>query len=391
MTPPASRSFRCPVRRVMMTTDAVGGVWTYSLELARALGEHGVEVFLAAMGALPNSNQRAEAGRVENVRLVESSFRLEWMRDSWDDVQRAGEWLLSLEDCVTPDVIHLNGYCHAALPWHAPVLSVGHSCVLSWWLAVKGEPAPATWDRYGREVKRGLHAADMVVAPSAAMLRKLEENYGPFGRSRVIPNARMPERFIPSVKEPFVLSAGRLWDEAKNVALLARVAPRLPWPVYVAGDAKHPNGAERRIRNVHALGPLPSERLAAWLGRASIFVLPARYEPFGLSILEAALSGCALVLGDIPSLRENWEGVARFVPPDDEASLESAIKGLIRNESMREALSHLGRLRALEFTPRRMAAGYLSAYREVMQSHQRFDPELSPVRLIAACNAPRLN
>ncbi len=33
--------------------------------------------------------------------------------------------------------------------------------------------------------------------------------------------------------------------------------------------------------------------------------LPARYEPFGLSVLEAALSGCALVLGDIPSLRES--------------------------------------------------------------------------------------
>ena len=52
------------------------------------------------------------------------------------------------------------------------------------------------------------------------------------------------------------------------------------------------------------------------MGRAAIYALPARYEPFGLSILEAALSGCALVIGDIPSLREIWADAALFVPSD---------------------------------------------------------------------------
>src|SRR5690625_7216151 len=36
-----------------------------------------------------------------------------------------------------------------------------------------------------------------------------------------------------------------------------------------------------------------------WLRQASVFVMPSRYEPFGLSVLEAALSGCALILSDI--------------------------------------------------------------------------------------------
>ena len=46
-------------------------------------------------------------------------------------------------------------------------------------------------------------------------------------------------------------------------------------------------------------GQLTTAEVRNVINTASIYALPARYEPFGLSILEAALSGCALVLGDI--------------------------------------------------------------------------------------------
>ena len=39
----------------------------------------------------------------------------------------------------------------------------------------------------------------------------------------------------------------------------------------------------------------------------------ARYEPFGLAVLEAAQAGMRLVLSDIPSFRELWDGAATFV------------------------------------------------------------------------------
>ena len=44
-----------------------------------------------------------------------------------------------------------------------------------------------------------------------------------------------------------------------------------------------------------------------------IFVSVSRYEPFGLAVLEAAHAGCALVLSDIPTFRELWQGAASFV------------------------------------------------------------------------------
>jgi glycosyltransferase involved in cell wall biosynthesis len=359
------------IRRVLMTTDTVGGVWTYALELCRALDRQGVEVALATMGSPLDASQAAEAAALPNLQVHESAYRLEWMREPWEDVDAAGDWLLDLERRTAPEVVHLNDYCHGHLPFAAPVLVVGHSCVLSWWRAVKGEAAPADWETYARRVARGLRDAGLVAAPTAAMLRSLEDLYGPFQHARVIPNGRRAELFPPLAKEPIVLGAGRLWDEAKNVAALARVAPRLSWPVLVAGDGEHPDGGRNGLEDLRPLGRLAPADLASWLGRASIYALPARYEPFGLSILEGALAGCALVLGDVESLRELWDGCALFVPPDDDGALEEALNVLIRDAVQRRRLARESRRRALGFTPERMALGYLQAYREAGQPRRR--------------------
>ncbi|MFP4104326.1 glycosyltransferase family 4 protein, partial [Coleofasciculus sp.] len=114
------------------------------------------------------------------------------------------------------------------------------------------------------------------------------------------------------------------------------------------------------------LGRLSAKEMAFWYARASIYVLPARYEPFGLSVLEAALSGCALVLGDIPSLREIWQNVAVFVPPDNRDALKDAIEGLITDSAKRDQLASLARDRALTFTPQPMAKGYLNTYQALI-------------------------
>src|SRR6476619_4388959 len=146
----------------------------------------------------------------------------------------------------------------------------------------------------------------------------------------------------------------------------------LPWPIRVAGDVDHPDGRSEEVTSQTAeqrtkwLGKLSEAQMADWFGRASIYALPAKYEPFGLSVLEAALSGCALVLGDIPSLRENWNGAALFVPPDDADALERASTELIGNERLRNGLAGSAMGRALAFTPERMAAGYLCAYHQLL-------------------------
>lgn len=357
-------------KKVLMTADTVGGVWTYAVELARSLHKQDVHVALATMGAPLNRDQCETLGEIPDVEVYESSFKLEWMQDAWKEVDLAGAWLLELEESLQPDIVHLNGYVHAALPWHAPTVVVGHSCVLSWWLAVRGEAAPGMWCTYRRRVTRGLQAADAVVAPSKAMVAMLNQNYGPLDM-RVIANGRDPQLFSPLEKEPFVLVVGRVWDEGKNIAALAHVAPHLSWPVYIAGEQSHPDGGVAEQENVCYLGSLPVSSLSDWMGRAPVYALPARYEPFGLSILEAGLSGCALVLGDIPSLRENWDDCAVFVPPNDTEALQMAVEELIQDPDRREALGLCARARAVQFTPERMASAYLALYSELIVANSK--------------------
>ena len=372
-------------KRILMTADTVGGVWTYALELAGALCEEGVKVALATMGAKMTPQQREAAGQIRNLEVFESSFKLEWMLEPWEDVSEAGRWLMELEERLKPDVVHLNGYVHGALPWRAPTLVVGHSCCLSWYQAVYQQAVPAgQWDRYREEVTRGIQAANFVVAPSSAMLAALNRHYGSIVNGRVIPNGRNPTVFHPAGKREFCIAAGRIWDEAKNISALIRIADKLLCPVYVAGETQHPDPeiqanregrsqAESILhppRNVRKLGHLSQEVLADWFAQAAIYVLPARYEPFGLSVLEAALSGCAMVLGDIPSLREIWGDAAVFVSPDDPEAIAAAINALITGVARRRQLAKMARDRAVEFTPQRMATSYLEAYQQLIV-HQK--------------------
>ena len=338
--------------RVLMTADAVGGVWTYALELARGLASAGLSTTIATMGP---EDLKPDAGDVTGLEIVSSDFALERMDDSWRDLERAGQWLLDLEARVNPIIIHLNGFAHGTLPWRAPFVMVGHSCMLSWADAVGETLDPQRQDRYRATVRAGLRAADWLVAPSGAMLAQLRHHYGPLPRASAIWNGRTAATFLPLHKEPLILTGGPLWDRAKNIEAIAAIAPLLDWPVAALGEGSAGPA-------VHHLGRLAERDVAGWLGRASIFALPARYEPFGLLPLEAALAGCALVVGDIPSLREIWCDAADYVDCDDRTALKRAIEALIDDSRRRTARAEAARARALELTPARMTCEYITAY-----------------------------
>jgi glycogen synthase len=354
------------IGQVLMTADAVGGVFRFAVDLVRTLGASGVHVTLALMGPRPSAAQLDAVERLSNATVVWRPFRLEWMDDPWPDVSRAADWLLELEAQCKPDVVHLNGFCHASLPWRAPVVVTAHSCVLSWWREVHGVDAPPAWKTYTNRVLAGLKAADLVVAPTSAMLSMLERHYGAQTATRVIPNGcDTSVGQTDPIKEPFVFSAARVWDPAKNVAALGAVASGLAWPIRVAGETRTPFGAQVACPDVQLLGMLPGEAVQSWMSRAAIYALPARYEPFGLSVLEAAGTGCALVLGDIATLREIWGDAAAYVDPDDSSALRQTLQSLIDDEPERRASGARAREVATALTAERMASAYLETYGEV--------------------------
>ncbi|GHA53653.1 glycosyltransferase [Pontibacter akesuensis] len=351
-----------------MTADTVGGVWNYTLELVRALAPFKTEVALATMGAPLSEEQRRQADDIDNLTIYESTYKLEWMENAWEDVEEAGQWLLKLKDEVQPDLVHLNGMVHGALDFGVPKLVVVHSCVLSWWKAVKDEEAPKEWNKYKEMVTNGLQSANMVVAPTQAMLHQAEQLYGPFQHSSVVYNGRGQHGFQFGKKEPFVFSMGRVWDEAKNISMLAHIASDLQWPVYIAGDAKHPaTGKEVELENVHFLGQLSEKEVSDLLSRASIYALPAKYEPFGLTILEAAMSGCALVVGKTDSQAEIWGNAAKYVDPNNADELRDTINNLIEDEFARNIMAMRAIKRSHGYTADPMGQDYDHIYRQLLK------------------------
>ncbi|HET7502196.1 MAG TPA: glycosyltransferase family 4 protein [Kofleriaceae bacterium] len=353
--------------RVLMTADTVGDVWGYACELVAALAPCGVEVTLATMGRALSPLQARRVAPIGNLEIVESSYALEWMPEPWSEVDAAGDWLLALAAQVRPDLVHVNGYAHAALPFGVPVIVAAHSCVWTWMRAVHGRDPGPSWREYHRRVRAGLATADVVVAPTAAILRAILEAYSVRPRSRVIPNGCVAAGWRPAGKAEIVLSAAPLWDEAKGLADLAACARRVDWPIVVAGSTVPPGGEPSiPTRGLHLLGELPPDQLAAWMARASIFALPARYEPFGLAILEAALAGCTLVLGDIATLREVWGDTAVYVPPGDPEALGCTLAALAADPLSRSVHAARSRARARTLSPARMAAAYRALYDELL-------------------------
>ncbi len=356
--------------RVLMTADTAGGVWIHALSLCRALGDHDVRVRLVALGQL-SEYQREAARALGNVDVVACPVRLEWMVDPWHDLDALEAELLRQAERAECDVVHLNHLVHGHLPWRQPVLCAVHSCVLSWFHAVRGESAPPQWETYRRRVTRSLRSADHVIAPSRWMLRRAHELYGPFRARTVIVNGSAAPLADPRTPRNGVLGAGRVWDEAKNLRPLAQLASRASVPVRIAGPAIGPEGLRVEL-GAARVGELDQETLWRAMRGSELFVAPALYEPFGLGVLEAARSGCALVLGDIPSLRELWSGAAVFVDPRRPEEWPPVLETLLGDGPARLALALAARRRAARYGVERMAQEYLALYRHALSA--------SPVR-----------
>lgn len=359
---------------ILMTTDTVGGVWTYSMELCRSLKKHGVNIHLAAMGNWPSPAQQEEAAALDNVLLYKSDYKLEWMQDPWEDVEQAEKWLNSIYHTIQPDIIHFNNYAHKNEDWSCPTVTVFHSCVETWWQAVKGTSAPATWNQYLDLVSESLNSSNVVVGPTKAILEKAQSTYDFNAESKLIYNGKNLSNPVDCEKEEFILCMGRIWDEAKNLRSLSWIAKDLPWPVYIVGNNINPNTGEAvEIENVHFLGELPQNEAEHWMCRASIFVSPTKYEPFGLAILEAASAGCALILNGLDTLTELWQDVAVFFDPENRKEARKIIHQLIDNQNFREEVAKKAMIRAADFSAEKMGNEYYELYNDLIKKKKLTD------------------
>ena len=132
---------------------------------------------------------------------------------------------------------------------------------------------------------------------------------------------------------------------------LSKIENNQNWTLGVAGDLKCDQGYAQSIfvrfhhllssGRITFLGEVSHEEMSSLFRSSDIFVLPTMYEAFGMSILEAQVSGLPAVVFDVGGVGEIiTDGVTGvLVPPFDANLLSRAIEQLIANNEYRERLS----------------------------------------------------
>lgn len=363
---------------VLVTADTMSGAWTYTRELVTGLVTRGVRVTLVSFGEIPHPDQTAWMETLHGLDYRPTAFRLEWMHEAEHDLGDSSSFLAALIRELEPDVLHLNQFCYGNLQVDVPRVVMAHGDLITWTQSVEGyTPHPTRWLNWYRDVvTRGIAAANAVVAPSRWMLDALRQCYTRPHREEVIYPGRNPIFFNPFVdKEDSVLAVGRLIDAGKQVFLLTQHAH--PLSVCIVGAEQTvpmprvPIRADVKLETDQACvairGPQTEAQLRSLYSRASIYAATARYEPLGISALEAALSRCAIVANDIPSFREIWGNTALYFRTNDAQSLAENIRRLNADREMRRTYANLAYTRARDhFSTKRMIDEYLHLYRSLV-------------------------
>lgn len=354
--------------RILMTTDMIGDVWTFTRELAVELLQRDCAVAIASFGPLPSTAQKQwieEQSQRWHDRFdfFSSDAPLEWMPDNQRAYSAAAPALKSIVDAFRPEVLLSSQYCFGALPIGIPRIVVAHSDVLSWAKACRpqGLERSAWLEQYRSLVTAGIRQADAVVAPTQWMLDALGAEFRLPSDTYVIPNGctLAPAR-VETLRKMQAVTAGRLWDEAKNLKVLEQIDSSIP--ILVAGAVEcESSRVERSPTKLHFQGNLEHAKLMQLFRRSMIYICTSIYEPFGVAPLEAALCGCIVLANDTPSLREVWGNHALFF--EDAESLSTLLAMLRENSRFRARARRRSMLRALHFTSQRMAGKYFDLLR----------------------------
>ncbi|WP_353827029.1 glycosyltransferase family 4 protein [Agromyces sp. SYSU T0242] len=228
-------------------------------------------------------------------------------------------------------------------------------------------------------LRRALHAAAAVTAPSGFVLDDLRSRFGLVG-GEVVPNGVDLGLVGDAARSPFagpyLLAVGRL-GRAKGFDLLISamdgIALDAAMRLVVVGDGEERARlealvAERGLEGrVEFAGRLDSPVVADAMAGATMVVVPSRMEAFGIVALEAWRSGAPLVMtdrGGAPGfVRDGRDGV--LVDPRDIAALRAAIVRVAGDDDLRSRMVAAGRERVASFTWRRAADAYEGRYASV--------------------------
>ncbi len=165
---------------------------------------------------------------------------------------------------------------------------------------------------------------------------------------------------------PFMLTVGTRWPR-KNLGLALRAVDALPdsLPHKLVLTGKAGWGDEAPSSRAVVSGFVDNELLCALYSAADLYLAPAHYEGFGITLLEAFMCGCP-VLANANGAHEEVVGGAARIAAGDQGVWSGAIQEMLKDSAGRSALVAKGRERVKAFSWDKSAAIVEKAYREIL-------------------------
>lgn len=266
----------------------------------------------------------------------------------------AGERLAALP---ANRAIVVDGLAFGVLPEAAEALAMSHGLValVHHPLALESGLSAAQSDTLRASERAALAGARHVIASSATTGRLLVSDYGVAAErlSVVEPGTDRPQVDRHGSKGPVALLAVGAIVPRKGydllIAALAKLKDR-PWRLVIAGDGGRSPATFAQLEadiarlgladRVALRGAITAGELASLYASSDLFVLPSRYEGYGMAYTEAIAHGLPVVgttAGAIPETVPAAAGV--LVPPDDVEALAAVLRRLIENPAERERLA----------------------------------------------------
>lgn len=339
-----------------------GGVQQQVLDIGRLLAAQGEEVTVVGPGARgvgDGSYRVIEVGRVRPIRANGSVVPLALGFDVGRRIRDAAADL---------DVLHVHEPLMpvvgpAALRAGRPVVATFHALPPTWVSLAYRFGVPRWFGK--RWFKRAV-----ITAVSAEAAR----GPGSLGSVAIIPNGLD----LASYEQPIAKVPGRVVflgrdEPRKGLEILRAAWPLVRWShpearlVVIGTDV--PSHDPKPIEGIDYRGRVTEGEKRRLLGEASIMVAPnLGGESFGLVVVEAMASGCAVVASDIPAFRAVVSDAAVLVPPGSPTELAGAISRLLSEPFAIDSLRRAGRNRARDFDWSRVLPQYRACYQVAIEN-----------------------
>ncbi len=374
-----------------------GGMTVYIRELAAALAEQGVttDIFTRADSSAKRVTEIGEGIRVISIeagprRPIEKDSLRHHIAEFASGVQA-----FAIVERRRYDLIHSHYWQSGlaakilATSWGVPLVHSHHTLgrVKNRWLAPGDRPESAARLTGEQDL---VESADVLVASTADEWRQLARLYqAPADRLKILypgvdhlrfqPGPRAEARRALGLSEaPLLLAVGRI-QPLKGLDLAIEALGRIGDPeatLVIVGGASGPSGGaelerlEARARDhgiadrVRFVGQQPHDRLPLYYQAADLLLVCSHSESFGLVALEAQACGLPVIgtsVGGLPDLV--GDGTSGLLVDDrDPAVFARRIGEVLDDRSLRDAFSAASRERALRFSWKKTAEGFLDLY-----------------------------